>query len=212
MQRITRPDPVSAAALRRIGLALLLSAALHLLLVVRLESGSSAGGNLQGTIQARLDLQPSPASVRSPRIRTPFVRKLPDDRTAGDAVTPPRSEQPAAGIDEQVQSSQQPVGESIRVPVDPVYYAARELDVYPVPIERLQAPSGAVNGWVRVLALVDETGAVTRADVFDSDAAGVAEETALQAVRTARFSPARKEGRAVRSRILIELRFGEGEE
>jgi protein TonB len=80
-----------------------------------------------------------------------------------------------------------------------------------MPIERLQARPVAAKGWVRVLALVDETGAVTQAEVFDSDPAGVAEQAALQAVHAARFSPARKEGRAVRSRILIELHFGEGE-
>jgi protein TonB len=92
--------------------------------------------------------------------------------------------------------------------VDPVYYAARELDVYPVPLEPLRAQATSeTRGWVRVLAMVDETGSVTRAEVFDSDPPAILDEAALAAVRSARFSPARKEGRAVRSRVLIELAF-----
>ena len=211
MERITRPDPVSVAAVRRIGLALLLSAALHLILMLRLEPGGPVGGNLPDALHARLDLRPAPAGATSPRIRTPLTRSPPPAGTPTESAAPLPVEQPGADVETQVPPAPEPVGESVHVPVDPVYYAARELDVYPVPLERLQGPAVAASGWVRVLAMVDETGAVTQADVFDSDPDNVAAEAALQAVRAARFSPARKGGRAVRSRILIELRFGENE-
>jgi protein TonB len=214
MERITRHDEVAAAAAGRIGLALLASAALHVLVIGRVEVGTPRQADAQVSIRARLDVHSSPAArpaarVQAPGQSSPVAAAIPAD-------LPPVIEQPAAGaqIDYDIparsslEADAQP--QPIKAPVDPVYYAARELDVYPGLMEPLRAGpalAATTQARVRVLALVDDTGAVTQADVFDSEPAGIFDDAALEALRAARFSPARKDGRAVRSRVLIELDF-----
>jgi protein TonB len=212
VERITRRNAIAAAATGRIGLALLVSAALHLLFVARVEIGGPRRQDLPPTIHARLSLESPLARQPSFPIRTP-VRSSPDPQPLTTSSAPPGEEpvpDPRADPDIAAPAPLESVAESepIPAPVDPVYYAARELDVYPVPIEPLRVPvDSPARGWVRVLAMVDETGAVTRSEIFDSDPPAILDETALAVIRGARFSPARREGRAVRSRILIELSF-----
>jgi protein TonB len=96
---------------------------------------------------------------------------------------------------------------AIAVPVDPVYYAAKELDVYPMPLSALTPPQAPEPGRVQLLTMIDETGAVTAAEVFDAEPTGRFDSDAVAIVSAVRFSPARKDGLAVRSRVLIELVF-----
>jgi periplasmic protein TonB len=94
---------------------------------------------------------------------------------------------------------------------DPVHYPAKELDTYP----RLLAPVAAVrpervrtdypDGRVTLLLLIDETGRVSGVTVVEADPEGVFEEATVRAYSAAAFSPARKDGRAVRSRILVSV-------
>jgi outer membrane biosynthesis protein TonB len=50
---------------------------------------------------------------------------------------------------------------------DPVHYAARDLDVYPQPLNRIEpvypqtALAGKIGGWVMLLLLIDNSGRVT---------------------------------------------------
>lgn len=225
MERVTRYNEAAIAAAGRIGLALLMSAAAHLLLVVRVEVGGPRPDAPPPSIRARLELLPAPATPPAPSIRTPD--RVPPAPMPGDAA-PAAIEQPAAASpvvieqppvpspDEPSASLEAPAAvavdpQTVSVPVDPAYYAARELDVYPVPLQPLSAqPVSQIRGWVRVLTLVDETGLVTQAEIFDSNPPEALDEAALAAVRASRFSPARKDGRTVRSRILIELAFPPG--
>jgi protein TonB len=211
VERITRHNQAAASAASRIGMALLVSAALHLLLVVRVEVGGPRPDDSPPSIRARLELAPAPATSSPSPIRTP-VRTSPTSVPAEGV--PPAIEQPSLAPQPEpgmaVDAPAEPPAEpdALRVPVDPVFYAARELDVYPVPLEPLRAPAALeTRGWVRVLAMVDETGSVTQAEIFDSEPPAVLDGAALAAVRAARFTPARKDGRAVRSRVLIELAF-----
>jgi protein TonB len=60
---------------------------------------------------------------------------------------------------------------------------------------------------VTLLLLVDETGQVHECSVVDARPEGIFEEAALGAFRSARFSPGRKDGRNVRSRVLVKVVF-----
>jgi len=82
--------------------------------------------------------------------------------------------------------------------VDPNYYDARDLDVYPRPVTPLDLPRLA-DGHYRFRLLIDQAGRVTSVE-------GEHAQQALQAALAAtRFHPARRDGRAVRSRIELEI-------
>ena len=102
---------------------------------------------------------------------------------------------------------------SVPIPRDPTWYSAKQLDAVPralapiLPKYPETAPASGVRGRVLVLLLIDETGAVTDASVVEADPEGYFEESALAAVRDARFEPGSKGGRVVRSRVLVELSY-----
>jgi protein TonB len=73
----------------------------------------------------------------------------------------------------------------------------------------LAYPSTAASqaGEVALLAMIDERGGVQDVSVVKAEPAGYFEEPALQAIRAARFLPAQRDGRVVRSQIVVKLRF-----
>jgi protein TonB len=93
---------------------------------------------------------------------------------------------------------------------DPKYYPARELDDYPRPLAplRIDRPAYAGAGEVRLELLIDERG-VVRDVVFAGPAPSGGAEDELRATLAATpFLPARKDGRPVRSRVLLSLNPG----
>ena len=96
---------------------------------------------------------------------------------------------------------------------DPVHYPARDLDIYPHalnpirPVYPQAAREAQVAGSVTLLVLIDEAGRVVGTSVEDAAPGGVFEQVAQQAVAISAFYPAQKDGRAVRSRILVKLEF-----
>lgn len=93
---------------------------------------------------------------------------------------------------------------------DPNYYTARDLDRYPRPLVplRINQATGDVAREVRLEILIDERGMVQ-----DMTFAGPAAPARMaEALRTAlvatRFLPAQKDGRAVRSRIVLSVNMG----
>ena len=98
----------------------------------------------------------------------------------------------------------------MRMPLDLNYYSSAELDVYPYPTQAITAELAAIpGGWIRILTSIGETGQVDDAVVFDAQPAEVFDAPALSAIRGTPFQPARRDGREVRSRVLIELRVPE---
>ena len=91
------------------------------------------------------------------------------------------------------------------------YLAARQLDVLPRPLAPPQPryPESAplVPGVVVLLLLIDELGMVTDARVLSAEPPGYFEEAALEAFRGALFHPGQREGRAVKSRLPVEVSF-----
>ena len=96
---------------------------------------------------------------------------------------------------------------------DPVHYPAKDLDVYPQASKRItpvypeMARDSKVAGSVTLLVLIDEAGRVVDTSVMDATPDGVFEQAAQQALANAAFYPAQKDGRMVRSRVLVKVEF-----
>lgn len=99
---------------------------------------------------------------------------------------------------------------------EPAYYSARELDVYPAlrtPL-RFENPARAAHGQaagsVLVMLLLNDTGSVDEVSVVAAEPSGYFEDTVRAVFAAARFFPAQKNGRAVKSRVLIKVDFASG--
>ena len=84
-------------------------------------------------------------------------------------------------------------------PTDPTVYTAGELDSLPVPVAPLELASAAA---VRLELTIDEHGAVHSISIA-GPRAGAAEKELRAALAATLFVPARKDGRAVKSRIVL---------
>jgi periplasmic protein TonB len=205
MERVRRRDPLSAAALARLAFALLMSLGLHAVLLVRMEQGP--GQPASGPVlRARIVPAAAEPPVRAP---SPPRQSAPEVFASGAGTGAQPDAAPGAVAPVIAPGSATDVAErpdALRLPVDLNYYPAAELDIYPVPAQALAPALAAVpGGWVRLLVSIGETGGVDDAIVFDADPAGVFDAVALETVRRARFRPARRDGRDVRSRVLIEF-------
>lgn len=96
----------------------------------------------------------------------------------------------------------------------PKYLPAEELDERPLirtPVHpTFPADAPAASGRVVLRLLINEAGAVDQAFTEQADPPGVFDAAAVDAFSSARFTPGRKDGIAVRSSLRIELQFGEG--
>jgi periplasmic protein TonB len=107
---------------------------------------------------------------------------------------------------------------TLEVPLieDPTFYPAKQLDVQPKslapisPVYPEKAASDNISGEVTLLLLIDETGKVHDLDVVDAKPEGQFEESALDAFRNTRWAPAQKDGRIVKARVLIRVRYDSG--
>lgn len=167
-------------------------------LSVRLEPGEvlAQGAELQPVV-------PEP-------LLEPVAPVLPPERTAAPEapqkplVSEARSAVPAASP-----------STGLEVPLirDPTFYSASQLDVYPAPLVPVRpdcpehATTQRIEGRVRLLILLDEFGLVSDVSVVEAQPGGYFEEITLAAFRPARFSPAQKDGRAVKSRLAFTVRF-----
>jgi protein TonB len=93
---------------------------------------------------------------------------------------------------------------------DPHYYPARDLDSYPRPLTplRLDRPTGELSGEVRLEVLIDEYGVVREVVLVQPARSHGSEEELRATLAATSFVPARKDGRPVRSRILLGLNPG----
>lgn len=95
--------------------------------------------------------------------------------------------------------------------VDLTYYSARELDVQPRALREIvpDYPAGAdrqrLSGRVRLQLKLEADGRISGIEVVSASPAGVFDASALEAFREARFTPAQKNGRPVRARVVIEV-------
>jgi len=106
---------------------------------------------------------------------------------------------------------------SIAPYVDTTYYPARQLDVYPAPLEPLaiRYPERALHenkaGRALVMLLIDAYGKVDDVAIVEAEPAGYFEDAAVKTFEHVRFTAARRNGMPVRSRVLIHLNFDPAE-
>ena len=204
------PDPPARGITARIGPALAVSAVLHAVLALGLAPDTPRRNAMLPAawpIQARIEHLPV---------------TMPGDNTAAALMEEPvRSQQiereTTAVRERSHETRQEAVAAttpaSLPLIPDPTVYSARDLDSYPRPVAPLDtgwlehAMAGSAQV-IRVELTVDEHGGVTAVVPAGHGQAGPV-ETQMRAVLAAtRFVPARKDGRAVKSRVLLDIRLG----
>jgi protein TonB len=207
----------------RLLLAIVVSAALHLSLIYGVTVHTPTP--LTSMIVARLQREPAapgalPTLVTPPASPDPVppLALVPMPLARGAALAPEPTPLPTAELPGPVPLPAPPPDSalpSVAVPLlaDPAWYSAQQLDVYPralnsvLPAYPAQAAQMGIGGEVTLLLMVDERGTVEEASVAQAAPEGYFEAAAVAAFRTARFEPAQKDGRSVRSRILVRVSF-----
>jgi protein TonB len=96
---------------------------------------------------------------------------------------------------------------------DTTYYDALALDVQPravSTVDLVDPEAGSPNphvGHVKLQLKLEADGRVTDIKVLESSLPSVYEALALDAFGKAKFAPGRRNGRAVRARVVIEVKF-----
>jgi hypothetical protein len=182
-----------SAAAQRLWIALVISLFVHYLAVQGWQGGGARSTAEVPLLKARLERLPMVAAVAAPEILDVVESR---DTLQPQAVRPvqqipsPPSTTPAAG--------------KINGAADARFYSARELDRYPVPLAPLVAPTVAdsISLWVSI----DHIGQVVDVAVVDAGSHGMPEQIVRDMLLASRFEPARKNGRQVKSRVLLVLR------
>lgn len=211
--------------------ALAASVALHALLIfgVAVRPGPSAVKR-PAVIAARLEQAagtPAPLPGRAePSLPSPEAAPHPEA-----VLRPAPLEKPAAEVSAAIAANEAPAAPdppagseaaakpALDIPLleDPAYYPARQLDIPPIALQPVKpaypeaAAAAGVEGMVTLQLLIDELGRVREASVVGARPEGYFEESALRASRGALFSPARREGRIVKSRVVIKVRYQLGQ-
>ena len=201
--------------------AVALSIAFHIFLIYGFSLAPNSGPGARVTaIHARL-ISPQPARPLQ-RAKLPERIGARESRPAPIVVSGPPAPVsvepatgPAATIAPVDPEPTPPAGSDATVAniPDPVHYPAKDLDIYPqvskpiVPLYPEMARDSKVAGSVTLLVLIDEAGRVVDTSVVDATPDGVFEQAAQQALANAAFYPAQKDGRMVRSRVLIKVEF-----
>ena len=210
----------NAAHLRPLALALAASVALHLALIVGVGIKPPASTAApQTVIEARLvQLPAEPANAPKPLVMAEIQAPVEQEQPAKAAPeTPPQPAQEAqAGPspDAAVPAQASPLP-ALEIPLaeDLTYYPGKLVDVHPTALQPIvpaypdAASDAGVEGGVTVLLMIDEFGRVRDLSVVEANPPGHFEESALSAFRNAHFTPAIKDGRAVKSRVLIRVSY-----
>lgn len=211
---VTAFDPVSKQVWCRLLVAGVLSSLLHLALLIGVPV-NPAGGVRDGVpiLSARLEPAPDGAPERN------SAQAVAAENT-GPALEETRPKPAAIRAETRTKRPPAPIppsaiGGGIDLPLvpDPTYYPVRQLDVYPHPLTpiKLDYPAAAANaradGRLLVLLLIDEFGIVNEASIVKAEPGGYFEEAALAVLRAARFSPAQKQGKPVKSRALLQVNY-----
>lgn len=197
-------------AVARFVLALVASLALHLALAfgVRIKAVQPVG-RVPVTMEVRIERAPQT------RIKAPPLTVNAADATGKKPEEPKPDEIKPAPQSPEPTESAPAILPTLDIPLleDPTWYSAKQVDVHPTALYPIQpdypgkAAEQGVGGSVVLLLLIDEAGVVKEVSVEEANPEGVFEESALAAFRNARFAPAQKNGRAVKSRMLIRVDY-----
>ena len=208
---------------KRLLLALTFSVALHFALIFLVKvvpAKTEPARNV--VIEVRLEESSRPAIKAAISALTqkqeaklqPSPEPAPPVPVAPPQVAEQKPAPPASPVSEEEKS---PLP-SVEVPLveDPTFYPAKQVDVQPkvlapvTPLYPEKADKDNASGEVTLLLLIDELGKVRDLAVIDAKPEGYFEESALNAFRNTRWTPAQREGRMVKSRVLIRVRYEAG--
>lgn len=201
--------PSGANPRRRFAAALVVSALFHAACVTLATAPGVRGSRSLSapsavTIAARLVAArpdtPLPPLARELKPAAAPAPRMPQ-KSLPQAVTAPRPRVPPNAGTEALPEAQ-----------DPTYYSARQLDVYPTlqGVLELAFPSAAPDdaaGHVLLLVLIDANGSIDNVSVVEATPAGLFDDVARKALAGARFTPALKSGRPVKSRLLVRVSY-----
>ena len=218
--------------------ALWISAALHLALIglVQIRPArlpAAPAPVLLARLEPRPAVAPRPANPPSPPVASVVPKATPAETTpASKPVTPPlpapaaAAPQPAPSATPAAPSAQAAElpnnpdaeakpGPSVAVPLlaNPVYYAARELDVQPHALKSIQPiyPNSALDrglsGTVLVELHLEADGSISKVNIISADPPGYFEQSTLAAFEHARFSAAIRHGEPVRCKIVVRVKY-----
>ena len=201
----------------RLAFAALISLALHLLIILELQVGAvEQGGQPHRVIEARLMPRAATGAASEVLVKAidgPVKSQVQNYQPPPDVIPNPTQkavdEAPKPGIPEAAAS---PILLDAPLPLDTTYYDAKEVDIPPKklgdPVYPEQAAQLNISGKVRVRLLLNENGGVDEATVIAVDPPDWGfDEAVLAYLKTGRFKPAMRKGRAVRSTVDYELKF-----
>lgn len=197
-------------------IAFLISLAVHALIIFGLQVGAveQGGGKPRRILEARLvPWSAGEAEILVKAIEGPVKSQVQDYEppapAAPSAEPAPTETAPKVGIPEAAAS---PTMLDAPLPLDTTYYGMKEVDVRPKqlsdPVYPEQAAKLQIGGKVRVRVLLNENGGVDEATILEVDPPDWGFDAAvLQHMKTARFKPAMRKGRPVRSTVEYVLEF-----
>ncbi len=191
---------MGSAPEQRLIIALAASLLAHYIVAGIWRGGASQTAASQSAIAARLEVPESATEVLLLR-GEPAISGESSPAVMNELFNAPQRARHAERAVRPVATS--PVGPDMRV------YLARELDRYPVPVAALSLnseTSGAPTGSVRLWVSIDQAGRVTDIEVIDTGSPGALDAVVRERLRGTRFSPAYKDEKAVKSRVLLILR------
>jgi protein TonB len=171
------------------------------------EGGAGLKARIVVAQKADREAVPEPLA-RPGRIPAPDPRPEP-----APVAEPPPPEPPAAAEPAPLTPpAEPPAALELPVPGQPDFFPVRMLDVLPRPVEEVplvypESAGGDQSGTVTLLLLIDELGMVVEASVLEADPPGVFDLAAVEAFRGTLFVPGQRDGRPVRSRLVVQVSF-----
>lgn len=200
----------------RFALALIISVVLHVVLTFGVQiKAAPRSGMSQPVMEVRIE-KPSMKVSGAALTASEFVVAEVTDKVEIVAPAPEQKEAPPPVMpDLPAIEPSHPLLPALEIPLleDPTWYPAKQLDAPPValyPVEPdypIKGVEQGVEGNVVLLLLIDEAGVVKEASVVEANPEGIFDDSTLFAFRQARFTPAQKNGRAVKSRVLIRVTY-----
>lgn len=200
------------AAAGRLRLALAVSALLHLALLASLLLEKPWRGAARNAANAPITVTFAPAPIFLPDAP---VAPHPERRHSSRPVRQPleATDRAIAGRPSSGVARTGVNAPTLPHPPDPNYYTARDLDVYPRPVAPLdldrlavRATDGPSSGIRLTLTLlIDENGIVNDVAFASPVVPGQDSDNIRTLLAATRFTPALKDGRAVKSRVVLSV-------
>ena len=213
---MTRSASPPAIPVRRLATALVASALVHLFVSSMMMTGAARRVNLRSVSSVS---EPRTLAVRLvvPEAEIANSQAIVERQNPSGAPTVKAKAAPALVVS-RPGANRDAAGSAPVDMADSTYYGARQLDAYPALVSVLDLPQAAQRnaegseGYVLLLVMIDATGVVEDVSVVETQVSDIVNERAIAALRSARFSPALRSGRAVKSRLFIRIDYRDSAE